>query len=97
MVIQKYLTVLREQIRCFDPRGVGKYFLFGSATRGDSFHDIDLGVIGVRDSGLRVDRLQESLEDTTLPYFVDVVDFDEASHSFQDYVFSHEPIIWIHS
>ena len=95
MALETYLPKIRQIIADFDPSGKNRYFVFGSSVRKKSFNDIDIGVTGASVSGTRVHDLKEKIESTTIPFFVDVVDFDRVKQSFSDYVFNKEPIVWI--
>jgi predicted nucleotidyltransferase len=90
-----HIEEIKDILRQFDPGGSSRYFLFGSAVRRSSFHDIDLGVMGDGETRKRLGELRERFYHSKLPYKVDVVDFDSADQEFRDYVFSNEPIVWI--
>ncbi len=94
-MLDKYLPRIKEVIKSLDPSLRNRYFIFGSSLRKERFNDIDIGVIGAKDSGIRVSDLKEKIEDTTIPYFIDVVDFDSVQKSFSDYVLNNSPIVWI--
>ena len=79
----------------FDPEGANRYFLFGSSVRGDTFRDIDLGVVGNERSGKQLSTLRDLFYDAPIPYKVDVVDFDLADKEFTDHVLQSEPLVWI--
>ena len=60
-------------------------YLFGSRARGDAStsSDIDLAL----DSGNKIDfkticRIKEDLENTTIPYFIDVIDVHNVDEKF---------------
>ena len=91
----KYEQALHDVIRQFDPRGENRYFLFGSSVRKERFHDIDLAVVGNKASGKKLSQLRDSFYESTIPYKVDVVDFDATDEGFREYVSHHEPLIWI--
>ena len=95
MVKENYIKSLKEIVRNFDPKFENRYFVFGSATRKEKFFDIDLGVKGNSDAKKDLSRLRELFEESTFPYFVDVVDFDSASEKFTNYVYDNEKILWI--
>jgi len=94
-MLDKYLPRIKEVIKGFDPSLRNRYFVFGSSLRKEKFNDIDIGILGAKNSGIRVSDLKEKIEDTTIPYFIDVVDFDSAQKSFSDYVFNNEKVVWI--
>ncbi len=94
-MLEKYLPKIKEVIKGFDPSLQNRYFIFGSSLHKERFNDIDIGVIGAKTSGIKVSDLKEKIEETTIPYFFDVVDFDSAQKSFSDYVFNNESVLWI--
>jgi predicted nucleotidyltransferase len=95
MKANKYLLKIKEIIADFDNSGENRYFIFGSSVRKEKFNDIDLAVVGLKKTGLKVYDLKERMDKSTIPYFVDVVDFDSTSKSFQNYVLNNEPVVWI--
>lgn len=97
MIGANYITQLERIVGDFDPVGSNKYFLFGSSVREERFGDVDLGVLGNRASRKPLGDLEERLNESTLPYTVDVVDFDEAREPFVSYVMREEPLVWLHS
>ena len=95
MTAPHYLQDLKDVITAFDPKGLNRYFVFGSSVRKDRFHDIDIGVLGNRASSKNLAALQEYFYDCAIPYPVQVVDFDAADVDFRTYVFDNEPLVWI--
>jgi len=95
MISPKYTQKIKSTISSFDPQRENKYFLFGSATRKEKFGDVDVGVMGNARSAKNLADLREQFEESTLPYFVDVVDFDAASSEFTEYVRSAENLVWL--
>ena len=73
-----------------------RVYLFGSCARGDvqRWSDIDVAIDPQEPlpSGLRSD-IEEDLEESTVPYFVDVVDLSTARPEFRDEV-KREGIEW---
>jgi len=67
-------------------KGDYKLFVFGSRASGKSgkFSDIDLGILG-KDKlpGHIIVKIKEELENSHLPYKVDVVDFSKVSKDFK--------------
>ena len=92
----KYANRVRDIVREFDPAGSNRYFLFGSSVRRPDFHDIDLGVVGNSSARKPLSALRDLFYESTIPYKVDVVDFDDADEEFRSHVLGHEPIVWIH-
>ena len=70
-------------------------FLFGSRARGDDnkFSDVDLGIYKKKDVDLKISVLREILEDSNLPFKVDIVVLNN-NKKFMDIV-SKEGIRWI--
>jgi predicted nucleotidyltransferase len=90
---KRYLDLVRQlTAKYFDARET-RVFLFGSAVRGEFFHDLDLGFTGEVDRA-RLGNLQEDLEESTLPYKVDLIDFNSVDEGFREHVFK-EKILWL--
>ena len=93
MIKEKYLRQIKKAINQVAPEKDLKFFIFGSSLRKDHFGDIDIGVLGnIEEKEIR--RLKEKFEDSTLPYFVDIIDFNQVSKEFKDNVFNNK-ILWI--
>jgi hypothetical protein len=69
-------------------------FVFGSSTRSDTFHDIDLGVAHALPRVI-LSRFRDALYESHLPYRTDVIDFTTADKDFVDYVNANETKVWI--
>lgn len=95
MTKTRYAEKVKSVVKKFDPQGSNRYFLFGSAVRKERYGDIDVGVVGNTVSQKNLGDLRDYFYDSDIPYKVDVVDFDSASHTFTEYVFKREPIIWL--
>ena len=70
--------------------------LFGSCARGDWRHgsDVDIAVEAHGPlPGLLLSELREMLEESTIPYIVDIVELDSASPRLKRLV-SEEGIVW---
>jgi len=93
MINNKYIGLLKEQIKKEKFGKSTKFFIFGSSIKRKKFGDIDIGIIGnVREQELR--KLEEKFANSTFPYFVDIIDFNKASKSFTNNVLSNK-ILWI--
>lgn len=95
MLAERYIGQVRTIIGSFDPAWQNRYFVFGSSTRKERFGDIDIGVVGNSRARKDIANLKEQFEESTVPYVVDVVDFDDASEEFKDYVMHNEPLVWL--
>ena len=91
MTVQKYLPEIKKILLASLPHA--KAFLFGSSVRNATFHDIDIGITGAKDSELS--SLKEALYEAPIPFKVDIVNFDTADKTFTDYVTRNEKLVWI--
>jgi len=84
---QKYLTIVKEVV-LEKVRGLKcRVFLFGSRAK-DNYKfkaDFDIGIEGLRDKDFfRVKyKVLEQIEDSIVPYKVDIVNFDKVSEDFK--------------
>lgn len=93
MIKKRYLDKIKLEIKSVTQRNKqAKFFIFGSSLRQKKFGDIDLAVIGA--SRMVLGEIKEKFTDSTLPFFVDVVDFSRASAMFKKNVLS-DKILWI--
>lgn len=73
-----------------------KIFLFGSRARGDNApaSDVDIGIIhGPGFNKGKISLLRERIEESNIPYKVEIVDLMETSERFRDSVLK-EAILW---
>lgn len=64
-------------------------YLFGSHARGDVRHtsDIDIGILpGEQFPSIFFSHLKETIEESTIPYEVDLIDLGKVSPAFRDQV-----------
>ena len=93
MIKDKYLKKIMEQVDKFSKNKDIEFFIFGSSLKKEHFGDVDLGVKGeIKDSEIR--RLKESFDNSTIPYFVDVINFNKVSNNFKENVFNNK-VLWI--
>jgi len=83
---QKYLLRLKELVINFLKDREVKIILFGSRARGQGypFSDVDIGIVPsgeLNDKELAI--LRERIEDSNIPYKVEVVNFSEVSKDFK--------------
>ncbi|MDP3965613.1 MAG: hypothetical protein Q8Q13_02320 [bacterium] len=93
MTKTNYIEQVKNVVTTFDPRGSNRHFLFGSSVRKEKFNDIDLAVVGNTVSQKKLSELRDSFYDSTIPYKVDVVDFDAVDSDFREYVLQNEPVV----
>jgi len=68
-------------------------FIFGSSVQDKQFGDIDIGIIGeVTDMEIR--DLKEFFEESTFPFFVDIINFNKVEKTFKDNVLNNK-VLWI--
>lgn len=93
MLSSKYIKEIKTQINShFNKRKV-KVFIFGSSLINKNFKDIDIGLMGYIKKG-EANSLKASILESTLPYFVDVVDFKKVTPDFKKNVLENK-ILWI--
>ena len=64
-----------------------KVFIFGSRARGDNFtvSDVDIGYIPKDNfDDRKISSLKEKIENSTIPYKVEVVNFNNVSEDFKN-------------
>lgn len=93
---QKYLLKLKELVVNFLKDREVKVILFGSRARGEGlpFSDVDIGIIPsgeLSDKELAI--LRERIEDSNIPYKVEVINFSEVSEGFKESALK-EAIVW---
>ncbi len=93
MIKEKYLEYLINNINKFRQNKKIKFFIFGSSLQKEHFGDIDIGVMGdVSDE--EIAKLKEEFENSTFPYFVEIINFNKVSNKFKQNVFNNK-ILWI--
>lgn len=93
MLKEKYLNQIARIISPVLKDKPVRVFLFGSSARKERFGDCDLGFLGeIADRDMR--KIKEAMAESTLPYKVDVVNFNNVSSEFRESVFN-QPVIWI--
>lgn len=93
MIKPVYLDKLKKIISKQGADKSWQAFLFGSSLTKERFGDLDLGVMG-EVSNKELSELKELFQNSTLPYFVDVINFNEVEDKFKDNVFNNQ-IVWI--
>lgn len=93
MIKDKYLKQIKDQVSDFTKNRHVKAFIFGSSLRKEKFSDIDIGLIGDFKTRETM-QLKEKIENTTFPFFVDIIDFNKVENSFKNNVLNND-ILWI--
>ncbi|MBI5619501.1 nucleotidyltransferase domain-containing protein [Candidatus Gottesmanbacteria bacterium] len=81
------MDTIRTIIRARLPDPSYRVFVFGSRVTGTArkFSDVDVGILGNKTlPGHVVECIKEDLENSNIPYIVDVVDFTTAAPSFRN-------------
>lgn len=92
----KNLTPLKEMIVDFFKDDKVKIIIFGSRAREDNYpnSDVDIGIIPYeRLDAVRIAILKERIENSNIPYKVEIVNFLEVSEEFKKEALK-EVIIW---
>lgn len=88
MNLEESLKFIRNTIYKHLPKEEYEVFVYGSRADGTAqkWSDIDVGVRGKKEvSGSLLENIREELEDSNIPYKVEVVDFANVSDSFKDF------------
>lgn len=81
------ITTIRAIVRNHLPDPSYRVFLFGSRATGTArkFSDVDVGILGKKSvPGHVVEYIREDLENSNIPYIVDIVDFTTTDPSFRN-------------
>lgn len=94
MLDKKYQTQIKKIIAKFFKKNA-KVFIFGSAAESKNFNDVDIGVINKsRVDELKLILAKEELENSALPYKIDIIDFNKVEKKFREKVLKGK-IIWL--
>lgn len=92
----KYILELKKIIMNLFKDDNVKVILFGSRARKDNyiFSDVDIGILPLGKIDRRkIVRLEEKIENSNIPYKVEIVDFSEVSPKFKREALK-EAIVW---
>ncbi|GAB6059260.1 nucleotidyltransferase family protein [Desulfonatronum parangueonense] len=95
----RYLKQVFEIIAAHMKEHPARIYLFGSRAAGTArvFSDCDIAIEPVRDLPLgHLSRLKEKLEESHVPYVVEVIDLSQTSEEFARKV-RDEGILWINT
>lgn len=91
-----YLEKLRSLVLAYLKEYPVKIYLFGSRAKNKAQYTSDVDIALLPEKVLPPDlisRLQEKIEESTLPYFVDIVDLSKVNKKLRDTLLS-EAIEW---
>lgn len=92
MDFQEAQNQIKTIIRKYLPEDKYKAFIFGSRATGENlkWSDIDVGIEGKEPIPImtKVD-IEEKLENSDIPYIVDLVDFSHTSGKFRELALKH--------
>lgn len=82
---KKSIRYLKKLLKEKLPEG-SQVFLFGSRAKGTSakFSDIDIGVIADKDIEKVIIEIKEIIEESFVPYDIDIIDFNKVSKKFKE-------------
>ena len=92
----RYLTIIKEICNgVFQKSGI-RIILFGSRSRGNARDASDIDLAVVSDSPVRkeISILREQLEESVLPYSIDIVEFSDVTKTFQKKIEQEGILIW---
>lgn len=75
------------------PEGA-KIFVFGSSIKSGKFGDIDVGVKGEKLNESELLKAKEELEESLIPYKVDLINFNKVGKKFEENVFNDD-VLWL--
>jgi len=87
----QYINQIGGVIRSYLPSSEYRLMLFGSRARGTArrWSDVDIGIEGRTRVPLRImAKIQGALEESDIPYRVDVIDMHTAQKKFREHVHS---------
>lgn len=91
-----YVNMLRKLVRDCTKDYAVKVYLFGSRAKGKehAVSDIDIAILPLKPLPIGfMAHLKETIEDSTIPYSVDVVDLSEVDPAFREKILA-EGIEW---
>ena len=92
----KYIIELKRMVLDFFKDKNVKIFLFGSRARGSNYiaSDVDLGILpSTEEEAKRISLLKERIENSNIPYKVDIVNLKEITDDFKNEILK-EALIW---
>lgn len=81
---------IKKTVKKYLPAENYRIFIFGSRATGKDqrFSDVDVGILGPKMiPGHMMVKIQEELENSRIPFKIDVVDFQKVSDQFRELAF----------
>lgn len=88
---------IRETIRKYLPAADCQIFIFGSRVTGENqpFSDLDVGILAPKIiPGHLMVKIQEELENSRIPFKIDIVDFQKVSDPFRELALKNLIYLW---
>jgi len=93
MIGIKYQIKIRDILQKRLGKNV-KFFVFGSSLGSGKFSDVDVAIEGEVDDEKNILLAKEDLEESDLPYKVDLIYLKKTEKNFQDKILK-EKILWL--
>jgi len=93
MLDRKYQNQIRDILK----KGLGenaRFFIFGSSLEDGKFSDVDVAIDGEISDEKSINLVRENLEESDLPYKIDLVYLKKTEKSFQDKILKGK-ILWL--
>ena len=92
---QRYFQWLENDLQTFGKNHPqSQIFLFGSSIQRERFADIDIGILGKDVADTSIADLKNQFEESSFPFFVDIVNFNTVREPFRSHVLK-QPVVWI--
>lgn len=93
MLQKKYLPSIQAIIKKHvSPEA--RIFIFGSSLTPKRFHDIDIGIINGKLTEYELFKIKDELEESNIPYIVDVVNMDKVNAGFRNKILKQK-VLWL--
>jgi uncharacterized protein len=83
---EKYISMIKEIIFSVIDKNEYKVFMFGSraAQKFKNYSDVDVGILGKKPLGKLYYKIINLIEESVIPYKVDIVDFALVDEQFKN-------------
>jgi len=82
---KKYLTIIKDIVLSYIDPSEHLVFLFGSRAKENSKRssDVDIGIMGKKPIGKIYYKIVDKIEESIVPYKVDIIDFSMVEEKFK--------------